>query len=88
MRTYRTMKQMETGGSIVTGTRCVKGGGVHGWILKRKLTSKWPALSGLTGSFRLYKKSVLEDVISTCGISKGYNFQMEIIFGSFKKRVP
>lgn len=55
-------KQMETGASIVTGTRYVKGGGVHGWNLKRKLTSRganvlaqtllWPGVSDLTGSFR------------------------------------
>ncbi|KAG5555561.1 hypothetical protein RHGRI_006266 [Rhododendron griersonianum] len=33
-------KQIETGGSIVTGTRYVKGSGVHGWNLKRELTSR------------------------------------------------
>ncbi|KAI8522586.1 hypothetical protein RHMOL_Rhmol13G0007800 [Rhododendron molle] len=87
-------KQMETGASIVTGTRYVKGGGVHGWNLKRKLTSRganvlaqtllWPGVSDLTGSFRLYKKSVLEDVISTC-VSKGYVFQMEIIVRASRK---
>ncbi|KAG5542777.1 hypothetical protein RHGRI_015778 [Rhododendron griersonianum] len=70
---------METGGSIVTETSYVKGGGLHGWNLKRKLTRRggnvlaltllWPALSDLNGSFRfteLHKKSVLEDAISTC----------------------
>ncbi|KAE8057381.1 hypothetical protein FH972_014082 [Carpinus fangiana] len=55
-------KQLETGASIVTGTRYVKGGGVHGWNLMRKLTSRganvlvqtllWPGVSDLTGSFR------------------------------------
>ncbi|XP_058199035.1 dolichol-phosphate mannosyltransferase subunit 1 isoform X2 [Rhododendron vialii] len=87
-------KQMETGASIVTGTRYIKGGGVHGWNLKRKLTSRganvlaqtllWPGVSDLTGSFRLYKKSVLEDIISTC-VSKGYVFQMEIIVRASRK---
>lgn len=87
-------KQMETGASIVTGTRYVKDGGVHGWNLKRKLTSRganvlaqtllWPGVSDLTGSFRLYGKSVLEDVISTC-VSKGYVFQMEIIVRASRK---
>lgn len=87
-------KQMETGASIVTGTRYVKDGGVHGWNLKRKLTSRganvlahtllWPGVSDLTGSFRLYRKSVLEDVISTC-VSKGYVFQMEIIVRASRK---
>lgn len=35
-------------------------------------------VSDLTGSFRLYRKSVLEKVIATVN-SKGYAFQMEII---------
>ena len=53
---------METGASIVTGTRYVRGGGVYGWNLMRKLTSRganvlahtllWPGVSDLTGSFR------------------------------------
>ncbi|KAG6434861.1 hypothetical protein SASPL_106505 [Salvia splendens] len=87
-------KQMETGASIVTGTRYVRGGGVHGWNLMRKLTSRganvlaqtflWPGVSDLTGSFRLYKKSVLEDVISSC-VSKGYVFQMEMIVRASRK---
>lgn len=55
-------KQIGTGADIVTGTRYVKGGGVHGWNLMRKLTSRganvlaqtllWPGVSDLTGSFR------------------------------------
>ncbi|KAL6509845.1 Dolichol-phosphate mannosyltransferase subunit 1 [Orobanche gracilis] len=86
--------QTETGASIVTGTRYVNGGGVHGWNLMRKLTSRganvlaqtllWPGVSDLTGSFRLYKKSVLEDVISSC-VSKGYVFQMEMIVRASRK---
>lgn len=53
---------METGANIVTGTRYVRNGGVHGWNLMRKLTSRganvlaqtllWPGVSDLTGSFR------------------------------------
>ncbi|CAL5383352.1 unnamed protein product [Camellia sinensis] len=87
-------KQMETSASIVTGTRYVKGGGVHGWNLMCKLTSRganvlahtllWPGVSDLTGSFRLYRKSVLEDVISSC-FSKGYVFQMEMIVRASRK---
>ncbi|KAM7521307.1 hypothetical protein LguiB_020269 [Lonicera macranthoides] len=87
-------KQMETGASIVTGTRYVKGGGVHGWNLMRKLTSRganvlahtllWPGVSDLTGSYRLYRKSVLEDVIASC-VSKGYVFQMEMIVRASRK---
>lgn len=33
---------------------------------------------------RLYKKSVLEDVISSC-VSKGYVFQMEMIVRATRK---
>ncbi|KAK8944968.1 hypothetical protein KSP39_PZI007582 [Platanthera zijinensis] len=87
-------KQKETGASIVTGTRYVRGGGVHGWNLMRKLTSRganvlaqtflWPGVSDLTGSFRLYKKSVLEDVIGSV-VSKGYVFQMEMIVRASRK---
>lgn len=37
-----------------------------------------PGASDLTGSFRLYRKEVLEKLISCC-VSKGYVFQMEMI---------
>jgi len=74
---------------IVTGTRYASdGGGVYGWDLKRKLISKGanifadtllrPGVSDLTGSFRLYKKDMLQDVITKVQ-SKGYVFQMELI---------
>ncbi|CAK9208523.1 unnamed protein product [Sphagnum jensenii] len=81
-------KQLETKADIVTGTRYAKGGGVHGWDLRRKLTSRganvlahtllWPKVSDLTGSFRLYKKEALEKLTKVC-VSKGYVFQMELI---------
>eukprot|EP00850_Spirogloea_muscicola_P010931 SM000066S20406 [mRNA] locus=s66:185447:188434:+ [translate_table: standard] len=81
-------KQQETGADIVTGTRYKGGGGVYGWDLRRKLTSRganvlahtllWPPVSDLTGSFRLYKRPVLEQLMKVCG-SKGYVFQMEMI---------
>jgi dolichol-phosphate mannosyltransferase len=73
---------------IVTGTRYVTGGGVDGWNLKRKLTSRVanylasvllnPGVSDLTGSFRLYKKPVLEKLVSVSK-SKGYVYQMELM---------
>ena len=82
-------KQQETKCDIVTGTRYKSGeGGVYGWDLRRKLTSRVANFlartllgnncSDLTGSFRLYKKDVLEKVIKDI-VSKGYAFQMEII---------
>lgn len=76
--------------SIISGTRYSggDGGGVYGWDLKRKLTSRCanfladtmlsPGVSDMTGSFRLYKREALESLISSC-ITKGYTFQMEMV---------
>lgn len=73
---------------IVTGTRYAGAGGVYGWDLKRKVVSRGanlfadtvlrPGVSDLTGSFRLYKRGVLEKVIASTE-SKGYTFQMELM---------
>eukprot|EP00897_Mesotaenium_endlicherianum_P008298 jgi/Mesen1/7497/ME000039S06720 len=80
-------KQQETGADIVTGSRYIPGGGVHGWDLRRKMTSRGanvlshtllqPRVSDLTGSFRLYRKSVR---------SKGYVFQMDMIVRATRAR--
>ena len=82
------LKQQEKDFDIVTGSRYIKGGGVSGWNLRRKLTSRVanfiadtllnPGCSDLTGSFRLYKKKVLSAIISTTK-AKGYTFQMEMV---------
>jgi len=87
-------KQKGNNYDIVTGTRYVGTGGVHGWDFKRKLISRGanlltqillrPAVSDLTGSFRLYKKDVLEKLIKSC-VSKGYVFQMEMIIRARQK---
>eukprot|EP00126_Sphaerothecum_destruens_P009766 Sdes_comp20580_c0_seq1m15513 len=63
--------------------------GVYGWNLKRKLISCTanyltqvllaPPVSDVTGSFRLYRKSSLVELISKVKWSKGYVFQMEVI---------
>jgi dolichol-phosphate mannosyltransferase len=84
--------QKVTGADIVTGARYAgrdgSHGGVYGWDLKRKMTSRGanviadtvlrPGVSDLTGSFRLYKKAALERVIKSTE-SKGYTFQMEMM---------
>lgn len=66
----------------------VSGGGVYGWDLFRKLTSRGanfiastllqPAATDLTGSFRLYTHSAISAIMPTIK-STGYVFQMEII---------
>ncbi len=80
--------QKRTNCDIVTGTRYAGDGGVFGWDLKRKLVSRGanlvadtvlrPGVTDLTGSFRLYKKNVLERVMGVTE-SKGYTFQMELM---------
>jgi len=81
-------KQQEKNYDIVTGTRYLPGGGVYGWDLFRKLTSRVanylsdvllnPGISDLTGSFRLYKKEVIKKLLEV-NTSKGYVFQMEMM---------
>lgn len=56
-------KQRDTNADVVTGSRYIEGGGVFGWNLFRKLTSRVanylaqilldPSVSDLTGSYRL-----------------------------------
>lgn len=60
---------------------------VAGWDFKRVLTSRGanllatlllnPHVSDLTGSFRLYKRKVLEDLM-LCVKGRAYVFQMEV----------
>ena len=73
-------KQKEGDLDLVSGTRYAGGGGVNGWDLKRKVISRGanfvtqvllrPGASDLTGSFRLYKKEVLEKLVAAT-VSKG-----------------
>lgn len=80
-------KQKAGNYDIVTGTRYAGDGGVYGWDLKRKLTSKGanifadtvlrPGVSDLTGSFRLYKRDVLEKLFQSTDI-RGFTMQMAL----------
>ncbi|SBT36197.1 dolichol-phosphate mannosyltransferase, putative [Plasmodium ovale wallikeri] len=81
-------RQKETNCDIVTGTRYNKNGGISGWTFKRVLISRvanflsqfllFINLTDLTGSFRLYKREVLQEIINKVE-GKGYVFQMEVI---------
>jgi len=81
-------KQRETGCDVVTGSRYISGGGVYGWNLKRKAISVTAnhlaatllqtGVSDLTGSFRLFRKEVLAQLMREV-TSKGYVFQMEVM---------
>jgi len=85
----------ETGVDLVSGTRYRKGGGVMGWDLKRKVTSRGAnflasfllnpgTASDLTGSFRLYEREVIEKILPMVQ-STGYAFQMEILIRAKKE---
>ncbi|KXZ48592.1 hypothetical protein GPECTOR_26g495 [Gonium pectorale] len=80
--------QRASNADIVTGTRYRLGGGVAGWNLARKLTSRGANIlasfllgartSDLTGAYRLYRRDVLADLLCRTR-SRGYAFQMEVI---------
>ncbi|ORM41609.1 putative dolichol-phosphate mannosyltransferase [Babesia sp. Xinjiang] len=89
------IKLQRTGNyDIVSGTRYAPGGGASGWSLKRIIFSNTanilarlllrPILSDLTGSFRLYRRTLFETVLRDIE-SKGYTFQMEIALRAEKQ---
>jgi len=88
-------KQREGNYDVVTGTRYAQGGGIAGWDLKRILISRGanlianmlltPGVSDLTGSYRLYRKNVLEDLMRSVK-GKTYVFQMEVIVRAKQKK--
>ena len=73
---------------LICRTRYGRGGGVAGWSLARKVVSRGANLaasfllgattSDLTGAYRLYRRAVLEQLLSRT-TSKGYAFQMEVV---------
>jgi len=79
-------KQKASNADVVSGTRYKPGGGVVGWTLTRCIVSAGANVLGqlltgvpasdFTGSFRLYRKSVLDKVIPQMNC-KGYVFQLE-----------
>jgi dolichol-phosphate mannosyltransferase len=81
-------KQQSGDFDVVTGTRYALGGGIAGWDLKRVITSRGanllatlllnPNVSDLTGSFRLYKRDVIEHLMTKVK-GRAYVFQMEVI---------
>ena len=86
-------KQQEGNFDVVTGSRYINGGGVFGWNLRRKLTSRVanfiadtllnPGVSDLTGSFRLYKKEVFTTIMEAMQSKGMFIFKITIIFNSF-----
>ncbi|CDR93761.1 glycosyl transferase, group 2 family protein, putative [Babesia bigemina] len=79
---------------IVSGTRYARGGGASGWCFRRVFISKTanflaqfmlkPKMTDLTGSFRLYRRSLFESVLKDVK-GRGYIFQMEIAIRAEKQ---
>lgn len=82
-----------TKADIVFGSRYISGGGIFGWNLYRKITSRVGnllsylstgiVLSDFTNSFRIYKTEVFRDCIETIK-SMGFAFQMEMVIRAKK----
>jgi dolichol-phosphate mannosyltransferase len=85
----------ERSGSLVIGSRYVRGGSVSGWGWNRKLLS-WGAnvycrkLLGLsvrdaTSGYRCYPRAVLEAIGLDRVVSQGYSFQIEMVYRALRQ---
>jgi dolichol-phosphate mannosyltransferase len=80
---------------IVIGSRKIPGGKVIGWNLKRKLISntanfltKYLAgvkISDATSGYRAYRKSIFSKVDLNKLSSKGFEFQIEVLYEALRK---
>jgi len=80
---------------FIIGSRYVKGGGIEGWGLYRRILSRAGSLysktilgcsiNDLTGGFNLWKKKVLLGIDVKNIISEGYSFQIEMKYRAFRK---
>ena len=82
------LEAMEGGADVVLGSRWVKGGGVVGWPMKRRLMSQGGSLYArsilgvkirdLTGGFKCFRRVVLEGIDLDQVATAGYGFQIEL----------
>jgi dolichol-phosphate mannosyltransferase len=79
---------------LVIGSRYVKGGGTENWSLFRQLISRFGSLYArlwlglpvrdLTGGFKVWRRDLLEKILSCPIGSGGYGFQAETTFFAFR----
>lgn len=89
------MINLLSGYSLVLGSRYIKGGGVSDWPLIRVLLSRSANLfsrillgipiNDLTSGFKCIKRNLLEEIDFSAIVSKGYAFQIEMIYRAFAK---
>lgn len=80
---------------FIIGSRYVKGGGIEGWGLIRKIISKGGStyarffltfkIKDFTGGFNLWRKEVLESIELDSLYSSGYSFQIEMKYKALRK---
>lgn len=90
----RLLKALETYDQAM-GSRYIKGGSTSGWTLPRILISRGGNIyaktvlglpySDLTGGFNAHRRKVLETIGLDQITSRGYAFQVEIKFRTYKK---
>ncbi|MCF7907370.1 MAG: polyprenol monophosphomannose synthase [Candidatus Omnitrophica bacterium] len=80
---------------LVIGSRYIKGGGVYDWSYPRVLLSRWANIFSkillrtqvydLTSGFKCLRKNVLEEIDFQTISSRGYAFQIEMVFRALRK---
>ena len=84
-----------TRSDLVIGSRYVSGGRVERWNILRRIVSRLGSLyakiilgvpvSDLTGGFKCFRREVLEAIDLSSIRSRGYAFQVETTFRTYKK---
>jgi dolichol-phosphate mannosyltransferase len=83
------------GGAVAIGSRYVAGGGVKNWGLGRRILSRGGSLyarlilglpiNDVTGGFKCWPRSVLEDLNLAAVKSNGYAFQAEMSYRAHRR---
>jgi dolichol-phosphate mannosyltransferase len=90
----RLIAAVEEGADLALGSRYVRGGSVRNWGTVRRLVSFGGSLYArlllgldvrdLTGGFKCYRRSVLEEIDLSAIHSKGYAFQIETTYRTLR----
>ena len=91
----RMIAAAEAGADLVLGSRWVKGGGVVGWPLKRKILSRGgslyarlilgAAIKDFTGGFKCFKRETLLKLELDQVNTVGYGFQIDLTWRALQR---
>lgn len=86
------------GSGCVVGSRYAPGGRIENWPLRRKLLSATAnrfvrilfgmPIADCTSGYRVYRRSVVEDIIRESPRSQGYSFLVEVLQAAAKGPLP